>query len=184
MSQKPSLLQSQFRHSCFGTERDIADHLDTQCLQLHQLEAAVQRNNADNLHERAAVLDFYLLRYACALLKSRLAEAARLDCAQLIADSVFDVSEDDTAAEQWSTWLATAPCWSNLAFDQWHHAISLASEIVVDRLKTAGVYLDRTVIDEIDKAVADLALKDLLPKTTYERFFPTNSDQTEAADDG
>ncbi len=155
----------------FGILKREIENLTGQKLRMAE-SASLQEEPFDI---KVAEFDFELLRYACAFLESRLEEAARHDCAQLIAESILDVSGGKEPNERWSSWLSTAPYWPQLAHSEWRSAVSKAADIVVGRLEAAGVNVNRAATNEIDNAVSELMLRDVLSPDVYARFFPESS---------
>ena len=147
------------------------ERLAEQSQQLRLLESALLQEDQSEIITKVGELDFELLRYTCYSLESGIVEAARLDCAHLIADSVLDVSVARVSGTSWENWLTAASCWPQLAQEQWKYARSKASDMVVERLESAGVSMNATSSKEIGREVSSLELRDVVPPEIYDRIF-------------
>lgn len=174
MTQKTELKQRQFRHDCHQNQQFI-EHLNGQCQQLGRVEVAMSEGDLTEIHTRVSELDFHLIRYACFFLGWRTDEAAKHDCAELLAESALDTSEKG-GGDRRENWLDAAPCWPLLAKGKWPYAVSKAAEIIVQRLEAAGVNVNGVAVDEIEEAVSRMKLADLMLPAVFERFFPASTD--------
>lgn len=157
--------------------------LQEQWLNLHQLEAAYNREDPDKIKSALRVVDFSLLGYSCGLLRSQLEKAAIQDCAQLAAERILDTSVVEAANQRWETWLSAAPWWPCLAQEYWREAINLATDLVVTALAESGVILNSASQRALENDICALELADLLPPEMYERFFPAESISEEATEE-
>ena len=179
MNRKTQWLQYQYNDWHFRQDRFL-EKLGEQSQQLRLIESALVQDDPIEINTKVAELNFELLRYACYSLEKRITEAATQDCAQLIANSVLDVSGGEDSGKQWSDWLSAAPCWSQLAKEQWTVAICTVTDLVVEKMGDAGISLDPTVAKELDSKVAQLTIRDVLPTELFTRVY---SEQV-SADDG
>ena len=90
MSQKPELLQHYYHDWRVRRERFMGS-LTEQSQHLRLVESALLQEDLSEIKTKVVELDFELLRYACYSMEMRFVEAARLDCAHLIAESVLDI---------------------------------------------------------------------------------------------
>ena len=173
MSRKYELQQRLFRDGYLQHE-DLVAHLDCQSQQLRQVEMARSEGDLSEIAKKVADLDYDLVRYACLFLAGRAEAAAIHDCGELLAESVLDTSGDGESDrwKRWERWLDAAPCWPQLAQGKWHYAVSQAIPLVVERLRKAGVTLNDAAVDDIERALSEIGLVDLLPPALFERFFP------------
>ena len=178
MSQKPELLQHHYHDWRVRRERFMGS-LTEQSQHLRLIESALLQEDLSEIKTKVVELDFELLRYACYCLEIRFVEAARSDCGQLIAESVLDISGGRLSGTSWENWLTAASCWPQLAQEQWKYARSRASDVVVERLESAGISMDVTSVMEIGRAIADLELRDLVPPETYARIFTEETKEEE-----
>lgn len=182
MRQKIELQQDVFRSGCLSNE-NLIEHIQAQSCQLRNMAFDESQSDSLEISDTVPKLDFGLLRYACALMVYRLEETATHDCAQLIAESVLDVTGKN-ARQRWENWLESAPCWPRLASDKWPHAVVQAAEVVVERLEALNVIVNRAVSKDIKDAVAQLELRDLVLPETFARYFPEPSSENEETDEG
>lgn len=178
MSQKSELAQLHYHDWHLRRER-FMERLAEQSQQLRLIESALLQKEKYEIEAKVVELDFELLRYACYTLEARMVEAARLDCGQLIAESVLDISGGRLSGTSWENWLTAASCWPQLAQEQWKYARSRASDVVVERLESAGINMDVTSVMEIGRAIADLELRDILPPDIYARIFTEETKEEE-----
>ncbi len=150
MRQKIELQQDVFRSGCLSNE-NLIEHLQAQSFRLRDMAFDESHANSLETSDTVPQLDFSLLRYACALMVYRLEETAKHDCAQLIAESVLDVTGKD-ARQCWENWLESAPCWPRLASDKWSYAVVQAAEIVVEKLEALGVVAAGAMMHEFGRS--------------------------------
>ena len=181
MSQKPALLQHHYHDWHLRRER-FMERLAEQSQQLRLIESALLQEDQSEIITKVGELDLELLRYACYSMESRITEAARLDCAHLIADSVLDVSGGEVSGKRWENWMSAAACWPQLAQEQWNYALNKASDVIIERLESAGVSIDANSAKEIGREVAGLELPDVLPPETYARIFAEISKEEEVSE--
>ena len=181
MSKKPELLQHHYHDWHLRRER-FMESLCVQSQQLRLIESALLQEDQSEIITKVGELDFELLRYTCYSLESGIVEAARLDCAHLIADSILDVSVARVSGTSWENWLTAASCWPQLAQEQWKYARSKASDVVVERLESAGVSMNATSAKEIGREVSSLELRDLMPPETYNRIFTADTTDEEGSE--
>lgn len=176
MSRKYELQQRLFRDG-FLQHEDLAAHLDCQSQQLRQVEMATSEGDLSEIAKNVTGLDFDLVRYACLFLAGRAEAAAIHDCSELLAESVLDASGEGESSrwKHWERWLDAAPCWPQLAQGKWHYVVSQALPTVVERLRKAGVTVNDGAVDDIERALGEIGLADLLPPELFERFFPVGA---------
>ena len=177
MIHKPELLQLQFRNHDLRHE-NMVEHLHDQSDRLREIQFSISQEETFAQSNRVGELDFDLLRYACAHLATGVGEAAKHDCAELIVESLFDMT-GKTAAKYWELWLTQAPCWPLLAKEKWSYVLSRASKLVGIRLEAAGIVLTEVATTAIDCAVQRLRLEDLVPADVIVNAFPAESSDEE-----
>ncbi len=179
MNHKPELQQLQFRNHDFKYQ-NMVDHLHDQADQLREIQFSMVHGETLAQSSQVSTLDFDLLRYACAHLVIGISEAAKQDCAELVVESLFDMT-GKTAAKYWESWLTQAPCWPLLAKEKWSYVLSRASKLVGIRLEAAGIVLTEVAATAIDCAILRLRLEDLVPADVIVNAFPMESSE-EAGD--
>ena len=178
MRQQLTLIQDRYRDWHLRSD-GLMERLNNQTQHLQQLESALLLADTININTKVAELDFELLRYTCSFLETRFEEAARHDCAQLIVESILDVSGGKESGELWDNWLGSAPCWPPLAESQWYQARNKAAELLNERLKSTEVVMDQSALKEILRAMGELTLRELLSPEIYAEMFPGDSDDEE-----
>jgi len=178
MNNKLELLQLQFRNHDFK-HKNMVEHLHDQADQLREIQFSMVQGETPAQSSQVGTLDFDILRYACAHLAIGISEAAKHDCAELVVESLFDMT-GKTAAKYWESWLTQAPCWPLLANEKWSYVLSRASKLVGIRLEAAGIVLTEVATTAIDCAVQRLRLEDLVPADVIVNVFPVDS----SADEG
>lgn len=157
----------------------LSDTLLAQPYTVRQAKAALTGGDSAALATALDALDAELLRFACAHLWRSLEEAAREDCAFLIASSVLETADPAMTAERWVKWLETAPLWPALAQKQWARSLDAAVKQVLQALEADGLDLAAEVEAEIEQAITNLKPADLLPPETVAQFFtPLESAET------
>lgn len=177
MNNKQELLQLQFRNHDFK-HNNMVEHLHDQADGLREIQFSMHQGETLALSSQVSELDFDLLRYACAHLATGISEAAKRDCAELVVESLFDMT-GKTAAKYWESWLTQAPCWPLLAKEKWSYVLSRASKLVGIRLEAAGIVLTEVATTAIDCAVLRLRLEDLVPVDVIANVFPAESSEEE-----
>jgi len=121
-----------------------------------------------------------LLCYICAKFGRTLTEAARDDCAQLIAASATNPAQDQKCRDAWKDWLLAARCWACLARCNWNYSQSRAAELVIERLeKRDGLNLDNLEGREIIRSVGRLEMIDLVAQEVLQEAFPESEMEEE-----
>lgn len=159
----------------------LLEILTNQRQQLRQL-ARVEKNDEAGFAEACHALDIELLHYACVQLRTALDEAARDDCAGLIAESVLDAANNEDAIERWKKWLGATAWWPQLASDQWRRSLDIAVALLIEQLENKEIEVDATTAEQIENSVKQLELKDLLPPDVYANYFPLSEPVAEEAD--
>jgi|GEM_PF-6810657 len=149
----------------------LLDILARQQQQLWQLARVANKDDAVVV-EACQALDAELLHYACQRLRAGLDVAASDDCAQLIAQSVLDASNQEDAVEHWQKWLSAAAYWPDLASKQWCRSLEKSAALVIEQLESDGIEVNQATAEEIEAAIKVFELKDLLPPDLYASFFP------------
>ena len=141
---------------------------------VYQLQSALAAEDPARLKTDIEAPDIDLLLYAISTLRTNLTAVAIRDVSLMATESILDTTSGKAAAERWEGWLMAAPCWPELAKENWQEAINQASDLVVARLGDAGIVLDAQSVRDVKRMVCELQLSDVLPAALLERFFPAD----------
>lgn len=161
----------------------VLDQLQQQWIVIYRIERALACQDMEALPTAIHELNLELVRYALTTLRKHLTEAAIRDCADLIAERIFDTATDEPSVKRWEEWLTTAAVWPVLARENWGDALSRATDIVLATLGREGVALDRKAKETLLAEMAPLRLQDLLPESLLSEAFPEEADDNSGDDD-
>ena len=182
MSQRAlGLSQRQFRGH-FLKHAPLSEYFQDQSQRIREIERYLIDTEALEVASKVAELDFATIRFAVSHLYYAIDEAASLDGAKLIVESVFDTTEKE-AIEYWESWLTDAPCWAHLARAHWPTLLSKASVVIIERLEAAGIPVKGAAAAQIEGMMSRLKIEDLVPAEVLAKAFSVAAEGGVGADE-